>query len=111
MSDLWDLVWGKATIDPHELAAAVEREALREGLDTRTRILIRDAAQALTGYWGRDRWPTDRRVRARLDKIRQETTDPVKFPSLKDRLMNRTQAETIRQFLRDLGTRLHQPAQ
>jgi hypothetical protein len=50
--DLWELVWGKPQIDPADLAAAVEEQAREEGLDYRTRLLIRDSVEALKGYWG-----------------------------------------------------------
>jgi hypothetical protein len=46
MAGLWELVWGKPWIDPARLAEALDREA-RPGLDYRTRLLIRDSANAL----------------------------------------------------------------
>lgn len=109
MSDLWDLVWGKPSIDPGELAAAIEREAVREDLDIRTKLLIRDGAEALANYWGRERW-ADAGTPRRVEAIRFEGLGPVKFPSIRERLMERTKPEVIRQFLRDLGSRVGQPA-
>lgn len=105
MSKLWDLVWGKPSIDPGELAAAISHEAGRDDLDVRTRLLIRDGAQALAEHWGHDRW-VDAGTRARLETIRAESLGPVKFPSIRERLMEHTKAETIEQMLRELGGRL-----
>ena len=53
--DLWELTRGRPQVDPGRLAAAVEREALQDGLDFRTRLLIRDSVDALTRYWGPER--------------------------------------------------------
>ena len=113
MSDLWDLVWGKSSIDADQLAAALEREAGREQLDFRTRLLIRDGAQALENYWGRDRYQGWVRNNPAARRILSPPNDlgPVKFPSIKERLVDRTHPETIRQYLRDLGSRLPRPAQ
>ncbi len=112
MSDLWDLVWGKPAIDAGQLANAIAREAGREGLDFRTRLLIRDGSQALEDYWGVQRhqgWIRKSGVGARLQTIRDETIGPVGFPYLRESLMERTEPDTIRQLLRDLGTRIHHP--
>jgi hypothetical protein len=112
MSELWDLVWGKPQIDPRALAGAVEREALREGLDFRTRLLIRDAADALEDYWGSQRWQAwlgRSRAAEHIASIRQQELGERGFPLLRDRLMDATQPETVRQYLRELGSRLHRP--
>jgi hypothetical protein len=112
MSELWDLVWGKPVIDPRQLAAAIEREAEREDLDYRTRLLIRDGAQALEDYWGRDRhreWLRRTGIAPRLGAIRAELSGPAGFPYIKERLMERTEPATIEQLLRDLGGRIHHP--
>ena len=59
--DLWDLVWGKPSVDPDALAGAVEREAGKLRLDYRTRLLIRDSIHALETYWAQlgqaNGWP------------------------------------------------------
>jgi hypothetical protein len=112
MSELWDLVWGKSRIDGTQLASAIEREVVRDDLDYRTRLLIRDGEQALADHWGIEkhtRWLLTKGVGPRLEAIRANLHDPVKFPSIKERLVARTHSDTIQAFLRDLGTRVHQP--
>src|SRR5262245_7537116 len=108
MSELWDLVWGKPSIDPRQLADAIEHEAAREGLDFRTRLLIRDGAQALEEYWGCERhreWLQSSGVGGRLSAMRVEA--PVGFPFIKESLVEKTDPETIGQLLRDLGSKIH----
>jgi hypothetical protein len=112
MSDLWALVWGKPEVDPKSLAEAIEREAARAGLDFRTRLLIRDGTDALEAHWGRPRleaWLRHSPARERIEAIRHEGLGERGFPFLKEALMDRTEPETIRQFLRELGTNLHHP--
>jgi hypothetical protein len=113
MADLWERVWGKPQVDPQALAEAIEREALRDGLDFRTRLLIRDAADALEDYWGSERWQAwlDRSgARQRITTIRQQELGEERgFPLLREALMEATTPDTIRQFLRELGTAVHQP--
>src|SRR5262245_43694863 len=102
MSDLWDLVWGKPAIDANQLAAALVREAGRDGLDFRTKLLIRDGAKALEEYWGHGRhqeWLQANSAHQRFFAIRSEDLGPVKFPSIKERLVERTHPDTVRQFL------------
>ena len=108
--DLWSLVRGRPQIDPNDLADAVVSEAAEESLDYRTRLLIRDSVEALKGYWG------DQRVERRLagcplyDKIIticQDEYEKVGFPSIKKRLMEKTDPETIQQYFRELSRRVH----
>jgi hypothetical protein len=113
MPDLWGLVWGKPEVDPDLLAQAVEQAAGRDGLDFRTRLLIRDAIDALEAYWGLRRlreWLERSPARARIEGIRREDLGEPGFPSLRERLVERTDPETVRQFLRELGAHLHRPA-
>jgi hypothetical protein len=105
MSELWDLVWGKPSIDPDDLARAIERESARDDLDVRTRLLLRDGAQALTDYRGSDSWLAAS-TRRRLAAIEAEALGPVKFPSIRERLMEHTKPETVEQMLRELGARV-----
>jgi len=112
MSELWELVWGKPQIDPQALAEAIEREALRDGLDFRTRLLIRDAADALEDYWGSQRWRAWLRRSGsgeQIEAIRRQELGERGFPFLREALMEATTPETIRQFLRELGAAVHQP--
>ncbi len=112
MANLWDVVWGKPQVDPATLADAIERETRSNALDFRTRLLIRDATRALERYWGSDRW-TDwlrhSRARSAIDRIRSEPLGEAGFPFLQEVLVDRTDPETVRQFLRELGVRLHHP--
>lgn len=114
MSELWDLVWGKPAIDAAQLAAAIEREAGREDLDYRTRVLIRDASRALEEYWGGERhrrWLGRMATQCDPRAIGIATSGPAGFPYIRERLMERTTPDTIRQFLRDLGSRIPQNVQ
>src|SRR5438093_11616632 len=105
--DLWSLAFGPPEVDPWDLAHAVERQADREPLDYRTRLLIRDSVVALKEYWGQgdfERWLARCPVREKLATICGEPFERVGF-SLRERLMEKTDPEVIRQFLRDLGAR------
>jgi hypothetical protein len=113
MPELWSLVWGKPEIDPAALADAIEACVEQDDLDYRTRLLIRDASAALERYWGPRRmqqWLHKSKVRSEIESIRVQISDPPGFPSLQERLMEPTLSETIGQYLRDLGSRIHRPA-
>lgn len=106
---LWSLVWGKPQVDPANLARAVSEEARKPELDYRTRCLMRESIQALRDYWGDE--PVETWLRrdpheARLRSLFLETDDKPGFPSLRQRLMEKTDPETVRAFLRELGTRI-----
>jgi hypothetical protein len=104
MAGLWFLVWGKSEIDPGALADAIEREAQGDGLDFRTRLLIRDATAALEEYWGPERQRESLRrslARAKIEAIRRETLGEPGFPLLKEALVEPTEPEIIRQYLRE----------
>jgi hypothetical protein len=104
--DLWSLTWGQPQIDPADLASAVEAEADRDGLDFRTRLLIRDSLDALDRRWGSERvreWLSRSPQRSRLEAIWQEDLGPAGFQTLGRRLMEKTEPETIRRLLRELG--------
>lgn len=112
MSQLWGLVWGKQEIDPSALSKAIEQE-LDGGIpDFRTRLLIRDGTHALEQYWGVKRlneWLARSSVRPKIEAIRCEDLGEPGFPLLKEQLMDRTEPETVKEFLRELGTRIKQP--
>jgi hypothetical protein len=105
--DLWSLVrGGSPQIDPHDLAEAVVNQAAEEPLDYRTRLLIRDSIEALRGYWGSPKtanWFSASPAADRLTAICAEGFDEVGFPSIRKRLMDKTDPETIRQYLTHLG--------
>ena len=109
MSLLWELVWGKPEVDPGALSQAIEEELNTQAPDFRTRLLIRDSTQALEQYWSAERlqhWLKKSPVRAKIEAIRHENLGEPGFPLLKDQLMDRTEPETVKKFLRDLGSRI-----
>jgi hypothetical protein len=113
MTELWDLVWGKPQVDPRALADAVEGVAWRNPeLDFRTRLLIRDSVVALERFWGKDHlegWLRASPAREMIERVRREPLGAPGFPFLHEVLVERTDPETVRQYLRELGLHLHQP--
>lgn len=113
MPDLWELVWGKAEIDPETLAGALERAADQDRLDFRTRLLIRDATDVLQQFWGKDRleiWLKRTTRRAAIETIRGEDLGDPGFLLTKEQLVEQTKAETVQEFLRDLGLAVAEPS-
>jgi hypothetical protein len=111
-NDLWSLAMGRPQVDPHELAAAIEEQASREPLDYRTRLLIRDSIRALQRHWGEERtasWLARSPARRKLQAICAEQFERPGFASLEDRLMDKTDPEDIRQFIRELSVRVQRP--
>jgi hypothetical protein len=112
MSQLWELIWGKPQIDPNALSQAIEEELGSKTPDFRTRLLIRDGTQALEHFWGAKRlqeWLGHSPVREKIEAIQHEDLGEIGFPLLKDQLMDRTEPETVKEFLRDLGSHLSEP--
>jgi hypothetical protein len=112
--DLWSLVRGRPQIDPNDLADAVARQAAEEPLDYRTRLLIRDSVEALKGYWGSprvERWLVENPSHEKIEAICGDKFDEVGFPSIRKRLMDKTDPETIRQYFQQLGFELRQTVQ
>ena len=113
--DLWSLVRGSGPqIDPHDLAEAVVQQAAEEPLDYRTRLLIRDSVDALKGHWGDQRvqrWLTECPSHDKIETICHEGFDEVGFPSIRKRLMDKTDPESIRQYFQKLGMMLRQTVQ
>ncbi len=110
--DLWNLVWGKPEIDPNDLASAVQDQAQREELDYRTRMLIRDSVDALRRHWGPDRvdrWLQGSPTKNRIESICREEFDKIGFSTIGMRLMEKTDPETVRQFLRELSVHVRSP--
>lgn len=107
--DLWTLVLGRPEVDPDDLAAAIAAEAVKPQPDFRTCLLIRDGLEALRGYWGAEllrAWLEASSARAAIEDLLTEDLGAPGFPTLADRIMQKTSPELIRQFLRDLGSRL-----
>lgn len=111
--DLWTLTSGTPEVDPVRLAAAVEREALGDHLDFRTRLLIRDSVDALIRHWGPERvgaWLSKSPASGRIETICREDLGAPGFPTLASRLMETTTPEQILGFFREIGTAIRQPA-
>jgi hypothetical protein len=99
-------------IDADSLASAIEYEILHagQGLDFRTRLLIRDSLNALNAHWGSTEINNRlSRCGQQLNAIRDEDLGEPGFPSLAHRIMESTKSETVLQFLRELGTNCPQP--
>jgi hypothetical protein len=112
MSELWELVWGKPQVDPTALAAAIERELQGETVDFRTRLLVRDSTEALEHYWGKARlreWLRQSPVGDKIEAIKKEDLGKPGFSALKSQLMDRTEPETVTEYLRELGHYLTSP--
>ncbi len=112
MSELWQLVWGKPEVDPTALTQAIEKELSNAPLDFRTRVLIRDSTKALENYWGPKRWQqwlSRSPVQTNIQAICSEELGEPGFPFLKDQLMDRTEPETVKEYLRELGTSISEP--
>lgn len=89
-ADLWGLVSYRPQIDPTELASAVESQISSGDLDSRTRLLIRDAVEGLRQVWEPDRfeqWLRKSAVAKEIKHILLTQHDPPGFPSLARRLM------------------------
>jgi hypothetical protein len=110
--DLWGLVWGTPEIDPGDLARAVEEQAAEEGLDYRTRLLIRDSVEALKGYWGAERvsrWLAASPARDVVQAISREDFERPGFSTIGERLMDKTDPELVRRMFRELARTIHDP--
>jgi hypothetical protein len=110
--DLWSLARNRQCVDPQELAAAIEDQIVRGDLDFRSRLLIRDSMNGLESYWGRERlaaWLATCPVRAEIEAIRNDDLGEVGFPSLLRRIMEPTNPESLMEFFRTLGSRIHRP--
>lgn len=109
--DLWSLVRGRPQLDPRDLADAVASEAADDALDYRQRLLIRDSVEALKDYWGEEKtaaWLKKCPGGERIQAICQEEFGEIGYPSLRRRLMEKTEPETFRQYFQQLGYELKQ---
>lgn len=115
---LWNLL-ARPTIDPATLARAIETVIVEPNLDWRTLQLVKEGWEALEqsiepGMLNdylvkRTSIQLAEVIRARINDASNSHCD-VKFPSLKERLMPHLSPMTIRQFLRELGSAIAQPA-
>jgi hypothetical protein len=107
--DIWSLVMGPPQIDPDDLAAAVQDQASESNLDYRTRLLLRDSLDALSGYWGAERlgtWLARCPSRDRLERIREEQFEAPGFTLIRRRLVEKTHPQAIQDLLKELGNRI-----
>ena len=107
--DLWTLVLDRPRIDPRDLTEAIVAQSAEETLDYRTRLLIRDSVEALRVTWGAHKvseWLSRCPLRERIESICKEEFEAVGFPSLKKRIMEKTQPEKVRQFFEFIGNEL-----
>jgi len=111
--DLWSLALGCQCVDPQDLAEAIEDQVVSGDLDYRSRLLIRDSIKALRHHWGSERvadWLNACPVGGTVEAICNQQFECNRgFSSLMDRVVDVTRAETIRQFLRELGTAISRP--
>ncbi len=110
--DLWSLVRGRPQIDPCDLADAVVNQAAEESLDYRTRLLIRDSVDALRTFWGQqrvDQWLTTCPSHDKINTICADEYEEVGFPSIRTRLMDKTDPMTIEQYFRELSRKVRKP--
>jgi Nucleotidyltransferase of unknown function (DUF6036) len=110
--DLWSLVKGRPQVDPQDLADAIGEQVCADPLDYRTRLPIRDSIEALNRNWGPERlaaWLAGCPARHKIEAIRREHFERPGFPSLAERLMEKTEGEDIKDFLKELGVQLGHP--
>ncbi len=100
-------------IDPEDLFSAVIDEVRNDHpLDVRTRMLIKESLEVIRQRWSENRLTSELRatgVLGRVAHIVGEEFDKQGFPSLTCRVMEVTKAQTVLQFLRDLGGALDEP--
>lgn len=112
VGSLWNLISATPRIDAARLAQAVEHAA-ESAEDFRTCLLIRDSVRAIKDHWGEQRlhaWLTSSPHRSTIERICESiSADELGFPSLKRRIVDATQGETVLQFLRELSRHVVQP--
>jgi hypothetical protein len=109
--DPWRLVWGQPYIDSATLAAAIEKELQRQSQpDYRTRLLVRDAAEAIRSFWGAARfrrWLAASPAGERLRTILNEPFPETGFPSIRRRLVDSIGENQVKQIFSLLGENVH----
>jgi hypothetical protein len=109
--DPWQLVWGQPYIDSNALAAAIESDLQRDPQsDYRTRLLIRDAAEAIRLFWGTKkfrRWLAASPARDRLRAILDESFSETGFPHIRRRLVDSIGELQVKQIFTLLGQQIH----
>jgi hypothetical protein len=112
--DIWSLIRSGGAIDAQCLLEALVQAGSSLDADTRSRMLRRDVMAALMDYWGaahlrrRLRWSgADELFDAAFAQApaRQEGA----FTTLRERLVNATNPDSLLQMLRELGTKITAP--
>ncbi|MHB2017900.1 MAG: DUF6036 family nucleotidyltransferase [Candidatus Xenobia bacterium] len=113
--DPWRLVYGQPYIVAGKLARALEEDlGSNPHPDFRTRLLVRDSARALRGFWGDDafaRWLALSPQGNRIQAILQEDLGKPGYRYIRRRLVEGMDPENIRQIFRLIGQRVHQPVE
>jgi hypothetical protein len=89
--DPWELIWGQPYVDADRLSSAIEWELEHNPQpDFCTRLLIRDAVEALQSFWGRSKfaqWLKGTPPRKQVDAIMQEDLGEQGFHNIRSRLV------------------------
>ena len=95
------------------MRAAVEDQVIRQDLDYRSRVLIRDSIKALRHHWGDERvenWLMGSPVGEQIAAIdRGPWDDDRGFSSLIRRVVDALTPQTIERFFRDLSRHVRRP--
>src|SRR5438034_8100785 len=105
--DTWQIIWGQPYIDAAQLATAIENDLrYTQAPDFRTRLLVRDAAQALKSYWGPKRfseWLSESAQGQRIRAILAEDLGRPGFRHIKRRLVTTISRDQLEQVFELLG--------
>jgi hypothetical protein len=106
----WQIVWGQPYIAAAQLAAAIENDLRHTPApDFRTRLLVRDAAQAIKSYWGSKRfreWLSESPEEQRIRAILAEDLGRPGFRHIKRRLVTTISKDQLEQVFDLLGQRV-----
>ncbi len=97
-------------MDPDDLLSAVENELQSDNLDYRSRLLVRESLLALQNRWGSKALSNrlSSSILKRANDLLTSHPGEIGFPTLGDRMRERTDSATILEFLRELGQATHQ---
>jgi hypothetical protein len=111
IQDPWRVIWGQPYIDSDTLAAALEDDLRRNPRrDYRTRLLVRDATEALRSFWGAKRftrWLSASPAAEQIRAILAESFDETGFPHIGRRLVDSISETQIKQIFTLLGQNVH----
>jgi len=114
VKDRWDLTFGQPCVDAEELAAALESEVVKEDLDFRTQLLIRDSIDALCGFWGTPRvesWLRKSRQGPLLQSMWKADLGEPGFLTLRRRVAKALRPQKIFAILSESGNQWPEPTQ